>query len=401
MANRWWILALFFGVRMTMAFQFQSVAALAPLIRQTFGLSLADIGFLIGLYLSPGIALALPSGAIGRRFGDKPMVLLGLALMAAGGLIMAFAESWPLQFAGRLIGGTGGVLLNVLMSKMVTDWFAGKEIATAMAIFVNSWPAGIALALLVLPVAGTSAGLGAAFLLTTALIAVGLVAFAVLYHPPPVLPVAALDATKPSGAVIAAVVLAGAIWGIYNAGLGMIFGFGATMLAERGWNPAAAGSVTSLVLWLTVLSVPLGGIIADRSQRPVAVLVSGCIATGVMLVVAARVPWVLPAFTVLGLVCGLSAGPIMSLPARVLAPQTRAVGMGIFFTIFYVSVVIAPWGAGVVANAAGSARVAFDLGAAMLALCCLGVWVFVRMTSVTNAPISPASAAQSFRPRAR
>jgi hypothetical protein len=32
------------------------------------------------------------------------------------------------------LAGTGGVLLNVLMSKMVTDWFAGKEIATSMAV---------------------------------------------------------------------------------------------------------------------------------------------------------------------------------------------------------------------------------------------------------------------------
>jgi hypothetical protein len=42
-----------------MAFQFQSVAAVAPLPGQTFGVGLADIGMLIGLYFAPGIALAL------------------------------------------------------------------------------------------------------------------------------------------------------------------------------------------------------------------------------------------------------------------------------------------------------------------------------------------------------
>src|SRR5439155_18257285 len=46
------------------------------------------------------------------------------------------------QMAGRLASGAGGVLLTVQLTKMGTDWFAGKEIATAMAIFVNSWPAG-------------------------------------------------------------------------------------------------------------------------------------------------------------------------------------------------------------------------------------------------------------------
>jgi MFS family permease len=68
--------------------------------------------------------------------------------MVVGGLVMAFGVGWPAQLSGRLLAGFGGVLLNVLMSKMVTDWFAGREIATAMAIYVNSWPFGIAIALM-------------------------------------------------------------------------------------------------------------------------------------------------------------------------------------------------------------------------------------------------------------
>ena len=85
MRNRWGILAVLFAVRLTMAFQFQSVAAVAPLLGSEFGVSLADIGLLIGLYFAPGVALALPGGAIGQRFGDKLTVLGALLLMLAGG----------------------------------------------------------------------------------------------------------------------------------------------------------------------------------------------------------------------------------------------------------------------------------------------------------------------------
>ena len=141
-----------------MAFQFQSVAAVAPLLGTEFGVSLADIGVLIGLYFAPGIAIALPGGAIGQRFGDKRTVLGALALMLVGSLAMALSDSWNVQIAGRLVAGAGGVILNVQLTKMVTDWFAGREIATAMAIFVNSWPAGIAVSLLTLPVIGTAWG---------------------------------------------------------------------------------------------------------------------------------------------------------------------------------------------------------------------------------------------------
>src|SRR6202020_1914646 len=141
-----------------MAFQFQSVAAVAPLLGDTFGVSLADIGLLIGLYFAPVLVLALPGGAIGRRFGDRPKVVASLLLMLVGELAMALSPSWVVQIAGRLVGG---VMFNVQMTKMVADWFAGQEIATAMAIFVNSWPAGIALSLVCLPLVATAFGVEA------------------------------------------------------------------------------------------------------------------------------------------------------------------------------------------------------------------------------------------------
>src|SRR6202049_1691106 len=159
--NRWFVLAVLFGVRVTLAFQFQSVAAVAPLLGQAFGVGLADIGVLIGLYFAPGIALALPGGAIGQRFGDKATVLGGLLLMLAGSVAMAFAASWSVQIAGRLVAGAGGVILSVQLTKMLTDWFAGQEIATAMGVFVNSWPAGVAISLLLMPLIGTRYGVSA------------------------------------------------------------------------------------------------------------------------------------------------------------------------------------------------------------------------------------------------
>src|ERR1700712_3015256 len=107
------MLAVLFVVRLTMAFQFQSVAAVAPLLGRDFGFGLADIGILIGLYFAPGVALSLPGGALGKRFGDKTVALAGLVLMLIGSLIMASSASWSGQMAGRLISGAGGVILNV------------------------------------------------------------------------------------------------------------------------------------------------------------------------------------------------------------------------------------------------------------------------------------------------
>ncbi|HEU0158995.1 MAG TPA: MFS transporter, partial [Hyphomicrobiaceae bacterium] len=211
--GRWSVLALLFAVRATMGFQYQSVAAVAPLIARDMGLTLADIGLLFGLYLAPGMALAYPGGSVGRRFGDRPVVLAGLALMVVGGAIMAFVPTWSGQIVGRLVAGVGGVLINVLMSKMVTDWFAGRDIATAMAVFVNSWPVGIAAALVVLPPIAEMQGLKAAYLFSALLVLLALVLLAQRYTPPPRSSEAAtLENAMPERLALKAAIVAGSIW---------------------------------------------------------------------------------------------------------------------------------------------------------------------------------------------
>jgi MFS family permease len=377
--NRWFILAVLFVVRLTMAFQFQSVAAVAPLLGQEFGIGLADIGILIGLYFTPGIALAVPGGAIGQRFGDKNTVLGALLLMLIGGLVMALSASWSGQIAGRLVAGAGGVLLNVVMTKMVADWFAGKEIATAMAIFVNSWPAGVALGLLTLPLIGTAYGVGAVYLAVAALIGAAFVLLAAAYQPPGNAATMAATSGRLDRNALGAVIVAGLIWGLYNVGFAVIFSFGPAMLVERGWSITAAGSAVSIVLWLAVISVPAGGFVADRSGRPELVLVIGCILFAILMVALPRSGAVILTITALGLISGQGAGPIMSLPARVLQPATRALGMGVFYTLYYATMMLGPVVGGACAKWAGSASAAFDFGAAMILACPVLLWGFNRI----------------------
>jgi MFS family permease len=380
-SGRWRVLALLFAVRATMGFQYQSVAAVAPLIARDMGLTLADIGLLFGLYLAPGMALAYPGGSVGRRFGDRPVVLAGLALMVLGGAIMAFVPSWTGQIVGRLVAGVGGVLINVLMSKMVTDWFAGRDIATAMAVFVNSWPVGIAAALVVLPPIAEMHGLKAAYLFSALLVLLGLVLLAQRYTAPPrsIEPGAAENA-MPERAALKATIVAGSIWGLYNAGLAMVFAFGPSLLVEQGWPITSAGSAISLLLWLAIVSVPLGGFLADRLRYHAVFVIAGCLAAGLLLLVASREPNLVLLYAVLGLVAGLPAGPIMSLPSRVLRPGVRAIGMGAFFSVFYAAMVVGPALGGWLATLNGGAAAAIYFGALLLFACVPGIWLFHRLT---------------------
>ena len=94
--RRWLVLGLLALVRIAMGIQFQSIGAVGPALVSGLGLDYATLGTLAGAYLLPGAAMALPAGWLTARLGDRPTVLGGLALMAAGGV----ATGTPLWIGG-------------------------------------------------------------------------------------------------------------------------------------------------------------------------------------------------------------------------------------------------------------------------------------------------------------
>jgi len=281
--------------------------------------------------------------------------------------------------------------MGVLMTKMVADWFTGKELSTAMAIFVNSWPIGIAISLLALPPIGTAYGASGASMAVAALIAVAAGLLAVSYRSPE------MSAPTPNSNgrlglhAAMAVVCAGSIWGLYNIGFVMVFSFGPSMLVEHGFSITEAGSAISIVLWLSAISIPLGGVLADRTGRHEAIMAACFLLTAMLLIVARRTEVIIPILVALGMLSGLAAGPVLSLPARVLEPDTRAIGMGVFFSISYLGLVLGPTLGGTYATWAGSAGAAFDLGAAVLLICPAMLWMFKRFQSRAELSLQPAA----------
>lgn len=386
MQKRWWILILLFFVRISMAFQFQAVGALSPAFQETFAVSIADIGILIGLYFSPGLFLAMPGGALGKRFGDKQVVLAGLALMAAGAVLMAISTHWEGQLIGRLTAGLGGVFLNVLMTKMVADWFSGKEISFSLAVFVNSWPVGIALALIVLPLVADAAGLTFALVIVAILIVAGFIGLAFFYTTPFEEEASENEENdKLRGTLLWAVIAAGAIWGLYNAGLAIVFSFGPELFVARGMSLPEAGSTTSIILWLLAIGGSFAGWLIDWSGKRNLILIVGNIGFAIFVYVGAWSTNVLLNVIAIGIFSGVAVGAMMSLPASILSPQTRAVGMGVFFTINYFCSMIGTIIAGEIAERTNDIAITYSLAAILIVASVLFLPVFQMLkNSITN-----------------
>jgi len=390
MQNRWVVLALLFLVRAAMGVQFQSVPALSVLYVDQYLIDLATLGFLVALYLTPGIFIAIPGGALAARIGDKQIVALGLVLMGIGGAAMAMFPVWEVQVLGRGLAGIGAVFLNVILSKMVAETFAGREVATAMGVFVNSWPLGLALGLLILPAAAEAGTVETALWVSTAIV-VGVLAIFVVFYRPVAKPDGAgtIRRIPLRGAVLGAAISAGAVWGLFNAACGIVFSFGATLLDERGFGLTEAAAALSVVFWAAALSTPLGGLIADKTGRRDLMLVLVMIGFGITLSLSAEVtsPYVL--FALVGFISCLAAGPIMSLPAQVLSPGNSALGMGVFFTVYYIAIAIGPILAGAVADALGTARAAFHFGTGMLVATLIAFWAFQIFAAKVAAASKP------------
>ncbi|MFN3659291.1 MAG: CynX/NimT family MFS transporter [Pseudolabrys sp.] len=374
--NRWFVLAVLFLARTAMGVQFQTVGSVGPILVDALAIDYAGVGLLIGLYLLPGVFVSLPGGMLGERFGAKPVVVAGLALMIVGGVVMALSDWYPALACGRLISGVGAVLMNVMLTKMVADWFAGHELATAMGLLVTSWPFGIALGLLgYVPVAaafGWPAVMGVAALVC----AVALVAVAAFYRDPPAQQLKhaarlSLSLTRREWLLVS---IAGIVWGTYNVGYILLVSFLPGHFADHGWVLAQANALVSWLGWGLILVVPLGGLLADRLRRPDAVMAAGFVVAGLAAAaLAAGLVPLLPALAIIALSIGLPAGPIMTLPAAAATPANRATGMGIYFTWYYALMAAMPTAAGYARDLTQSGAVpvlfaAGMLGAALLAL---------------------------------
>jgi len=361
-SSRWFILAILVLARTAVGFQFQSVAAVGPLLVEELAVDYAVLGLIIGLYMLPGVVIALPGGLLGQRFGDKRIALIGLSLMTFGGFSMGMSADATIFVAGRIISGIGAILLNVLLAKMVADWFATRDTAVAMAFLLSSWPIGLGLSLVILAPIGGVAGSALPMLLTAAISAVALILILTFYRSP-------VEAETSGGSFRIALsgrewvlsMLAGFVWAFFNVGFVLVLAFGPSFLAGLNYSLAEAGVITSTSMWVSVPALIFGGYMSERLRNPDAVMMICFLASA--LVILGFASGVAPVLwcVLLGLLL-LPGGMIMKLPVTVLDPKNRAVGMGVFLACFYAGMATLPPIAGMLRESTGTSAAPLWLG---------------------------------------
>ena len=122
-----------------------------------------------------------------------------------------------------------------------------------------------------------------------------------------------------------------------------------------------AGFVVSLAIWLTMVSVPIGGLLSDRRGRPNLLIVAGSLVAAFVTLLLTALTDPLLAFCLVGLAIGAPPGALMALLPKAVASERLATTLGVYYTTYYVVMAV-------VQLAAGAVRDVFDSPAAPIVL---------------------------------
>ena len=381
MNQRWAMLLVIFFTRTSLGFQFQSIAALTPFLVAVFDISWAQAGLLMGLFMLPGVVFALPGGLLGQRFGSLRVVIAGLGLMIVGGMLVAYAGGFGPAALGRTLAGIGGVLVNIMLARMVADWFRGRELQTAIGLMLAAWPFGMALALMMLGPLALLASWRVAEYATVVGAGLALGVMALTYQEPP--EADGGEVARPRLNVPARVwtlaISAGIAYALLNASIIVVASFAPSFLMARGASVSGAGLITGAALWISIASVPLGGLVADRVNRPRPLMIAGCLlaAVGMVCIAWAPIPGVWMVVT--GILLGLPPSIMMALLPRAVPAEHLATALGVFYMLFYLGMAVSQTLAGLLRDLTGDPAMPLLFAATLMVLTVPAVALFWRI----------------------
>jgi MFS family permease len=375
----WIILAALAVARIAFGYQVQSVATIATDLVARFGLTYTRLGSLIGVYNLLGVFAALPLGLLARRFGDRWVMGAGLALMTGGACLSVWA---PTEFgigAGRTVAGLGAVALSVLQAKVIADWFTGPSFVIALSVPICAFPIGQGLAQLVLPPVLTGFGLQAALLTDVVPAGLALLLFLPSYREP-AHAVVPRRFSLPSRRECLLLVVAGGIWTAYTAGLSGFTSYLPSSLSLQGYGLGAIALVMTVATWGNVPGTLVGGGLAARFGAFTIFLI-GSLSLSIGMAGTAVTAWPVAWAMLLGFGGSIQPGVIMAVGTLSARPENRAVGMGLFYTLYYVGATFTPALCGMVADYAGRPEGGV-LAAAVI--CTLAIPLFVLHRSLAS-----------------
>jgi len=123
----WVIWAVALSVYLLAVFHRSSLGVAGLLAAERFDIDATQLAFFTVLQLVVYVGMQIPVGVLLDRFGSRALLLSGLALMTAGQLGFAFAESFPVAVLARAVLGAGDAMVFVSVIRLVSVWFLVRQ----------------------------------------------------------------------------------------------------------------------------------------------------------------------------------------------------------------------------------------------------------------------------------
>jgi MFS family permease len=261
---------------------FAAVAPLLPHYSDELGLSKTAAGVLAAAYPAGTFAGSLPGGWLAARWGVKPTLMCGVAMLGVTSLVFGFADNIVLLDAARFVQGLGGAFMWA--SGMA--WLVSASPPEKRGELIGSALAAAIVGVLFGPVLGGAATLVGPEVVFggVALVAAGLGAWA--WSMPGVAPEPSPGLRALFGAVRRRPVLAG-FWLFTLPALfaGVIEVLVPLRLDDLGASGAAIGAIFLLTAAVEAVLSPVAGRMSDRRGRlvPIRAGLAGAVLMAVLL----------------------------------------------------------------------------------------------------------------------
>lgn len=187
-SGAWTILALILAAQTVTSIGPLGIPAIASLIRDDLGLSLAQAGsFLSAYYLGP-VVMSLPAGTMADQWGIGRTLILGQFVIAGGLLAVSAAGTYPALILMLMAAGVGYGMLNPTSTKAVLAWFPPAQRATVVGVKQVGLPFGGALGAALMPALALAMGWRLAVAASAGLVALTALVSLFVYRDPPHLP---------------------------------------------------------------------------------------------------------------------------------------------------------------------------------------------------------------------
>lgn len=359
---------------------------LLPFISDDLGLSYTQVGLLKATFSGASSVLQIPTAAVGARFGEQVVLLLGNAWVGVGLAAMGLATGFALLLVLAIVAGIGGNAQHPLAASIISKQSAGSSMGMATALGTLNFAGD--LGKLVGPfVAGVVA---VQFGWRAALVSVGIptaiISLALLFGPRYRDDGPRARRRRGDGDADAAgrgdqrrfrfLLAAG---GMDNATRGASLTFLPFILADKGMDAATISAVFAVIFAAGAAGKFGCGWLSDRKGLLAVIVATEVLTALATLAMLVADGWlIVPVAIVFGFSANGTSSALNVAVARLVPAERRGSGYGLYFTVALTSSAVAPLAFGAVGDAAGLSLVFMLL--ALLTVSVIGASLPIRDT---------------------